>query len=157
MAESLHLTYNQHLLNISTKVEELALKSWIDRDWQDKTSYLGTAITLVEGGMSAVVSLVNAYFNQESRRISGDPILVGRDVDPSDFDIEGVRGASAEEVYGRPFGALAVFLSQGEDFAVADNKAGEYVRQLAALDMQLALTQSSAFWMLKYGNGFHLG
>lgn len=63
------------------------------------------------------------------------------------YTTEKMRGLPAAEVYARPFGAYAKFLSDGADEADAVRAAQASVSKLAATDLQLAQTHSARDWM----------
>jgi len=153
MPSQLDLNFRKQRQGIFNRVGDLAVGLWTARDWGDESTFTTPAIRNVEGGMSATVTLINAYYNAKARAASGNAQLPAKDVEPSFFTIEDVRGVPALEVYSRPFGALGAKLAADPEleFAAADNDIADYVRKLAVTDMQLALTQSSALWIALYG------
>lgn len=143
-------TYQWKRLEMRSKLVDAAAEIWVGREWAERSNFLDKIIPFVEGGMSASVQLLESYLVMQAQLASGDTGIQTPQLDISHYTIENMRGVPATEVYDRPYGTLGTHLMKNANFKSADEKAAEYVKQLAATDLQLAETRASRDWMVAY-------
>jgi len=143
----LDATYNLQRRQLSDKLSASVGVLFTQTLDKGRDAFIPNAVNLVQGGMTAVASLVNAYFSQKVRIVAGEPLLKTVNIDPSEFTVEKLRGVPAEDVYARPYAALGFHLNQGEPFEVAAKAGADRAVRIAATDLQLAQTHAARAWI----------
>lgn len=144
MSAAIDATYRSQRLRLASTVTAQALRTW-DITYRERDRAIATLVPLVLAGQSQTVRLVEAYMLAKARN-AGEPVR-RRDLPRELYTVGVLRGVPADEVYGRPFGALGAHLERGESFAEAMASARAAVGKLASTDLQLAQTHAARDFM----------
>jgi len=144
MSAALDNAYRSNRLRLVALVQQAAADSF-QRLHNDRAATVAQLVTLADAGTRGTVTLVDAYMVATLRE-AGHPARA-RALDAQLYTTAALRGLPAEEVYDRPFGALAGQLEQGAEFSQALSSAQASVGRLVETDMQLAQTNAARDWM----------
>lgn len=145
MISQLDGVYRSQRLRLSATVAAQAARIWATSEPRDKDAFVERTVPVVEAGQSRAVRLVDAYMATKMIGATGDGAVKG--LDESAYTVERLRGVPADEVYRRPFAAMAVALASGAKFAAARTAGMAALEKLVTTDLQLAQTHSSRDWM----------
>jgi hypothetical protein len=136
--------YRTQRLRLRSIVTAATAAAW-DAHHQDRERAVAAIVPLVSNGQRQIVHLTAGFMAAKATvaRARVEPVTL----DPGAYTTAAIRGVSAEAVYERPFGALAVHLGQGADFAAAALAARASLGKLVATDLQLAQTHAARDWL----------
>lgn len=140
MSVQIDNTYRTQRLRLTSTVVAAAARLW-DTTYRERDQAIAAVIPLVHAGQRQTVRLTEAYMSAKAAD-AREPVR-RLNLPPELYTIAVLRGLPAEEVYGRPFGALGAHLERGDDFAVAAAAARASLGRLVATDMQLAQTHAA--------------
>jgi hypothetical protein len=144
---ALDAAYQRNRREIASKVADAVEQAWKNNLDGGRDVFIKQAVMLVQGGMQATAVLLSAYFTTKARISSGNSTLRPTVIPARELTVEALRGVPADEVYGRPFGALGFQLAQGAEFDAAAETGQSYARKLAMTDLQLASTHATKRWI----------
>jgi hypothetical protein len=116
-------------------------------EYRDETlpAWLKAAVPLVQAAQRAQISLVDAYVAR-----SLDRPVIGLDAAKIIADYR--NGASYDEVYSRPFGAVWEALAAGAPFSEAQERGQARASQTIITDVQLAMRDAAMLAQQEYGH-----
>lgn len=147
MELQLDVEYDRQRREMLATATDAVEKAWLQRDWQDRDSFLDVGMTLVDGAAQAYVTLMSAYFNARAEGITG--VQTSHSIDTDLFMAAEIR-PDEPRFLEQAFGTLITRLSEGKDFAAADNEAAAYVRTLTSTHLQATHVRASQLWMATY-------
>lgn len=145
MSAELDATYRSQRLRLRSTVLAHTARLWAVAQPQDQPAFLGQVVPAVHAGQALTVRLVDAYMATKTLHATGAGRVKG--LDPAAYTVEAIRKTPADEVYGRPFGALGYALASGAEFSIARAAGAAAAEKLVSTDLQLAQTYSARDWM----------
>lgn len=131
--------YRTQRLRLISTVNAATASVWA-QGFRDRERVIQEVLRIVHAGQAQTVALVDAYMAVKAQA----PV---RGLAPDAYTVALLRGVPAEEVYGRPFGALGAHLAGGTEFGAAFQSGRDSLGRLVRTDLQLAQTHSARDWM----------
>lgn len=128
-------------LRDSTVAQAIAI--W-HASYEERNTYLGRVLTLMDGADRAMVTLVSAYLTAKAREVGHARFKA---LKLNDYTVAKLRGSSGPDVYGKVYGALYGQLLAGATDEEAHAAAVDALSKLAATDVHLAYTTAARDWM----------
>jgi len=109
----------------------------------DIDRWVATILPVVNAGLAQTASLTDAYLASVIASKTGEAATPAG-VRPADVTTDALRGVPGAEVYGRAGVTVWTALAAGVPFAAAVQRGLDRAQQIAATDMQLAATHTTA-------------